>query len=738
MKCTRPRIWLFGWILPFLFTAGTASARNRVALALHQEEQSHVTESYDLFDESPDKDPQIDKEISNAVYLKLNRQALNTLLERQSPVISLKLPFAGGSLRMIVLHKYDVRDPGFKTYERLSGGMKRAVTVDGPLCYRGIASGEDGSLAAFTFAGDEVAAVISTPDGGNYNLVLNYNQPGAGRDHYIIFRDADIRNTRLASCAVSGPDGPDIDPGAAAARGTYSNCHKLRVSMQGDYRLYQQRNSSVSSSVQYLTSLFNVISALYANEGVIAVMSEAVVNSEPDGYTYGSSGEVLYRFGEVTRNDFDGDLAQLISGYRTSSGFAPLGGLAWLNVLCQIPTRQGSVWTGPFSICNNNIMDNIPRLPIYSWDVSAASHELGHNIGSPHTQSCRWPGGPIDNCVAVEDGDCEPGPAPDPSGGTVMSYCHLTPVGINLAYGFGPLPGDLIRKNIAGRTCLRTYQPLTTIDTAFITRVANRQCTDGPWTSYYYDHNTATEADDELLLAIRTDGRDIGNVDLAGFEVSMTTQAYRSGSPRSVNAPYATGDWQEINRSWNVVSPQPAVSGSMGIRFPFTAADVSDISSAARATGLTVISFKGAAAAATPETATDADVRYYTNAASADASHWSIGNTGSYYYAEFDSDYGVFGGSMGYRSRAAGNTVELYPNPAGSWLNINAPAGLPPSASYAVAVTDNLGRLLIQQRYDAATGGNIRLDIAALSSGVYTIRYVSDGGTFKAKFVKRK
>ena len=83
------------------------------------------------------------------------------------------------------------------------------------------------------------------------------------------------------------------------------------------------------------------------------------------------------------------------------------------------------------------------NLPTYSWNVEVITHELGHNFGSPHTQSCSWPGGALDNCYATEEG-CPPGPAPT-NGGTIMSYCHLTLTGINFANGFGIYPGNLIR-----------------------------------------------------------------------------------------------------------------------------------------------------------------------------------------------------------------------------------------------------------------------------------------------------
>ncbi|MFA6058291.1 MAG: zinc-dependent metalloprotease [Taibaiella sp.] len=729
-----------------------AQSPNTLASAVQQSLSTQEATNYDLFTLSSQRDVTVDGEINNVIYLKLNKAALNTLKSAASPLISFSLPLRDGN-HAFTLYSYNILDDGFKIYERGSDGKKKAVSIETGVFYRGILTNQLNSLAAFTFNNDDIAAVFSTPESGNYNLVLNYANPGINKDNYLLFREADIKNKRTAKCGVTDAMNKfnhDADNNSAA-KGTFGGCHKLRVSMQADHELFLVRNSNMTSCVNYLTSLFNVISTLYNNEGINAVMSETVVNSTPDGYTYGGSDEVLIKFGEETQSNFIGDIAHLVSGYN-EGGWPPLGGLAWLDVLCQTPVfDQGSgVWYGPFSMADNEVLNTIPQVPIYSWDVEASTHEIGHNIGSPHTQSCSWPGGAIDDCYPTEGG-CPSGLSPDPTGGTIMSYCHLTSYGINFAFGFGPLPGNLIRSKIATKPCLSSFQPLKTLAVTNTTRIANRQCNDGSWTYFYYDNNTAAEADDELLLMIKANGQSIGNVDATGMEVKMTTTAgYATNIGRTVTAPYAQSSWKEANRTWNVTLAtgvaQP--TAPVSIRFPFTNQDFLDIKGSipalSQSSQLSVVAFSNQNAANNPSSAPASAVKYYANATTADATHWNLGSETNYSYAEFVSNYGIFGGSLGVRASGLGiddnydqnQILEVYPNPATNQLNITIPETVRTSKNDLI-VFDHLGRMILKKENITLTGGSIQLNIEALSSGVYSIRYSNDGSSFNARFVKK-
>jgi hypothetical protein len=723
-----------------------------IATNIANESLTHTATSYTLFERTEGNDPQIDREINNVIYLKLNKEKLQELLENKDPLVSISFPVQGGNGKQsFTLNNFNILDDGFKVYQIGADGIKKVMNVDLGIFYRGVLDQSEQSLAAFSFTKNQVVAVFSTLDGGNYNLVLNAHNPGANKDQYILFKESDIKNGRRPACAVSETKDAISADGNTAAKGAFNSCHKVRVSMHGDYELYQKVNNDSTAAAEYLTSLFNVDAALFNNEGINTVLSEIVINTAPDGYTFGGSDEVLVKFGEQVHTSFNGDITQMVTGY-TEWDFPPLGGLAWLDVLCQTPqiiNQNGqNVWYGPFSMVDNYIIDGVPQVPIYSWDAEASTHEMGHNLGSPHTQSCTWPNGPIDACYQQE-GSCAPGPQIPFNTGTIMSYCHLDAnVGINFAYGFGPLPGALIRSKVASKACLSSFEPINTLTVANTIRIANRQCTDANWTYFYYDNNTASEADDELLLMLKPNGQNIGDVDVTGMEVKMTTQSYGSNTGRTVTSPYAINDWKELNRTWKVTLPntvsQPAANVS--VRFPFTNQDVLDIKgSHPTATDVTlkVVAFKNLNAANNPSAATASDVNYYTNTTdTANTTKWKKGTTGSYNYAEFVTNTGVFGGSMGFGDittgihNVSGNySLVVYPNPASSVLNIRMPEHVKVSNA-AVAIIDNLGRstnITLSAKDNDATIG---VDISSLSAGVYCLRLVSNGQNYNGYFVK--
>ena len=141
---------------------------------------------------------------------------------------------------------------------------------------------------------------------------------------------------------------------------------------------------------------------------------------------------------DATLNSSNHDLIHLM----TKRGNTGTGGIAWLNGLCNTYGVAFSAYM------DNNTNFNIPS---YNWNLNVVGHEIGHNFGSNHTQSCVWQsqtynddngnvinffGGPIDNCVSPEGGCSltDYDGWSNQSTGTMMSYCHTVSNGVTLKF----------------------------------------------------------------------------------------------------------------------------------------------------------------------------------------------------------------------------------------------------------------------------------------------------------------
>lgn len=720
-----------------------ATAQNALSSMIAKELALRQANQYSLFSVSTERNENIDKAIRNVVYLKLNTEQFNRLRTENASLLDLEIPTGDGAGHRVQLMQYDFRTQDYRNVIKTAAGYQAYDEVGGKF-YRGAIKNATLSMAAFSFYEDELGAVFSEGSQGNYNLVLNRENPGAHNENYILYKEADILDASPAACAVTDDALAVLKKSkkeSPAAMGVYeTNCNAVRVSVFADSFIYAYNARSVVKSVQYINTVFNVIAALYANDRLFLQLSETVVSTVKEGYSFSSSSTVLARFGNLMQTyTYNGDVAQCVTGYRNSGGSSPLGGLAWLDVLCTSPSATtisgNATYYGPYSMANTQVMTTIPSLPTYSWDVEVCAHELGHNIGSPHTQNCGWPGGPIDNCVAPEGGCSTVGPAPV-GGGTVMSYCHLKAgVGINFAKGFGPLPTALLQGQMMNAVCLRSGVPDSTLQYASRVVVANSECFDGIWTHYFYDNNTADPSDDIYVMSISKGTNDIGSVTDKDFILKMTTSTvYASGSVPKLIVAYADTNWAEVNRKWTVQLPagkQPVTA--VGARYPYLSPDVQDIRSFASPTlindtSLTFLKYATTIPVSGTAPISAGDVRKLKfSASTATPKVWRTGSTALYRYAEVLLDSGIYGGTLGYQridKTSIGNfegetQLSVYPNPVTQLLHIDLPGG--GQSTQLVTVFDPLGRIVIRQQLKASQG-HLSIDLSTLSAGVYTLQ----------------
>ncbi len=389
--------------------------------------------SVDLFRSVPSNGRQIDLS-GDFDLLELDENQLQRLIESAPATLTLNLPSTSRSITKVELVKVDLFTEGYML--RVSG-QKDPVQVDRGLHYRGVIKGEEQSLAAISFFGQEVMGLVSSDLG---NFVLGKMKGSNPTNEHIFYNDQEVISNLGLDCGTEDDLRGYTREELAWSGNGRALTDIVEIYFEVDYDIFLDKGG-VANSQNFISGLFNEVATLYANESIQTAISEIFVWNSASPYRGTSSSRMLSDF-QAYRNGFNGDLAQLLS-YRASGGIA-----AGFSGLCNSNPDN--------SMSFSSIQDNYSNFPAYSWTVMVVTHEFGHLFGSRHTHACVWNGNntAIDACAGSTEGTCN-AQLPNPSGGgTIMSYCHLQPVGINFNNGFGTQPGNVIRNQVEAAGCL--------------------------------------------------------------------------------------------------------------------------------------------------------------------------------------------------------------------------------------------------------------------------------------------
>jgi hypothetical protein len=576
--------------------------------------------------------------------------------------------------------------------------------------------------------------------------------------HYLLYNDQDMKMKHLApKCGTD--DLPELlqtagKPTTTPNNNVYNNCSEVRVFEVGDWDMYTTKGSSTTNVTNFLTALFNNQATLYRNEGVPIVLKYVQVNTSRDNYqniTVANSSRFLDTFGRITQNVLHGcDMALLVST-ALNGGYGAMGGVAWLKSMCS--SYNPSNRYGPYGFMNIDDNTSVINFPTYSWNVIGITHEMGHILGSPHTHKCCWNpparNTAIDGCYTI-DGTCaDPGDPTPMVGGTIMSYCHLISVGINFANGFGPQPGDTIRRFISttfgsSSSCGARYNPNIANSKVNRTINANRECTDlvgGVSTTYYWkDNNTADHADDTLVLMMLKNGNNIGNLNTTGFSVSASTIAnYGTGRSDTVTFPTGTtgvgGPGYTMRRYWKINATSTPTS-AVEVIFPFLQADTADVNGSVPGSAPLgsyrmykvnspidpnpANNFPGAVAG---------NFSIYTYGTTPSTSVWSLTTSGSTYLAHMKMTNLSGGGTGFYNSGtldedknifSENTAVHIFPNPTNNQWHVSVAANTTETLTFQLYTVE--GKLL--QTKILLNGTINTIDAAGIASGIYYYRVI--------------
>ncbi|GMV28281.1 MAG: hypothetical protein AMXMBFR59_04060 [Rhodanobacteraceae bacterium] len=400
--------------------------------------------------------------VSSGTLLDLDKDAVADLQRNRPSTLTLRLPTRERGQVELELFESDIFAPDFQI--TASGGEDTSKISRG-LHYRGVVKDDPTSFAAVSVFNGEVIGTFSTVTDGNW--VIGKLEGDNPTNRHIIYAESAILDKSGAPGCAMGADGarenfakfwdesstgkdatvhrPDMTPVTNDGRGAGTDAlQTVKCAtewMEAEYDIYQNRGS-LQAATDYVTAVFNNSSTLYANDGISLKLQQAYIWTTADPYNGSSSTSNLSSFQSNRASSFTGTIAQLLT-------FRSLGGgvAAGFSGICNA-SRSASMCTSGVSAAYNTV-------PTYSWTVSVVTHEAGHLLGSRHTHACVWNGNntAIDGCSGQTEGGCAlPG---NPSGGgTIMSYCHLTNVGINFNRGFGSQPATVIRNRVEGGGCL--------------------------------------------------------------------------------------------------------------------------------------------------------------------------------------------------------------------------------------------------------------------------------------------
>ena len=281
-------------------------------------------------------------------------------------------------------------------------------------------------------------------------------------------------------------------------------CRIASIAIETDWEFTDRVfNGNSDAAAAYIVSLMGAISEIYQRDMNVQLTIPYLRVWDDNSDPYSAAGDPL----DQVRDHWNGNMGSVsrtVVHYFTGRTDTSYGGVAYLSVLCNSNFGYGvSAYINgsfPYPLVDHNSGN---------WDVTVASHELGHNFGTGHTHSYSPP---IDGCGS---GDCAAA-----FGGTIMSYCHTCSGGMsNLVLAFHPRVQDTILGYMDSIACDLIGQGLTAINDSVetaqdaaieIDALSNDEAGSCETISYFsHDASSAFGGVVELLAGQGPGGRDI-------------------------------------------------------------------------------------------------------------------------------------------------------------------------------------------------------------------------------------
>ena len=364
------------------------------------------------------------------------------VVQVQRPTTSLHLPLRDGTWRSCELALRSNDNSGVVT-TMTTDGPRTSVATERWVTYHGTTV--DGGTAVVTYhTSGELRATIIYAD--SVCTVASANDRPLNPTYRV----------HMGAVGAFGCSTPEALPTSAVVRAVAEaqkhpeqtqqlDTITVRVAVEVDYDMVTAIRS-VSGTETYVANVLAVMSTVYENEvrARLVLSNLRIWERNNDPYPTDMS---VFELLDVFADEYEAKMTQIprdLAMFLTMRG--GLGGIArTIGGLCE----SGN------SYCAGDVLQTIKNYPTWSWDVGMLTHEIGHLAGAIHTQSCFWPGGPLDSCITSESGTCVKSDQVRPTRGTIMSYCHqLLDRGASMALEFHSLHRRIVRSFLERASCL--------------------------------------------------------------------------------------------------------------------------------------------------------------------------------------------------------------------------------------------------------------------------------------------
>lgn len=417
----------------------------RVQQVREQNNELHQVTGLIVPNEKVDRN-RLSKEIKQANYFSFSTDKVKELLDTPVGFITLEIKNTLSGQANWNLDLVEVESSYYDFSVENSNGEVTGMSPKEGRFFRGVIRGlEKESVVAFSVFPEEIIGIVSIDGEGNYNIARLKNE-----STHILYNENDLVAQHEFSCETKVDEAvrykSEVLKGINLRRAASVANKCVKLYFETEYDMFQNKGNLVNVR-NYVAGLFNSVATIYQNENIKTEISTIKVWTSNDPYTATNTASLLNQF-KVQISSFNGHLGQLLT-FRSVGG----GRAAGFSGLCNSNVDN--------KLSVSGIHSSHSIFPTYSWTIYVVTHEFGHLFGSRHTHACVWNGNStaIDGCANFTEGSCSV-PGYPSGGGTIMSYCHLRPTGINFNKGFGSQPGNVIRNRVANASCVGNCCPV--------------------------------------------------------------------------------------------------------------------------------------------------------------------------------------------------------------------------------------------------------------------------------------